>query len=187
VTLVVGMFLLLSFLGQGFVFISENSPIYDEAIHLTAGYSYLARREFRLELQNPPLIKILSALPVYLGYRLPFNPDPEQWRRGADWLIGQDFLYRSSLPADRILALGRIPNLFLGAALVLLIGWWAYRLWGQSAAVVGMALAALEPNLVAHSSLVTTDLGAALFTFLTLYLLWEYVISPSGWLQCSSQ
>lgn len=181
-TLVVGMFLLLTFLGQGLVFISANSPTYDEAMHLAAGYSYLARREFRLELQNPPLIKILSALPVYLGYRLPFNPDPEQWRRGADWLIGQDFLYKSSLPADRILVLSRIPNLLLGAVLVVLIGWWAYRLWGQSAAVVGMALAALEPNLVAHSSLVTTDLGAALFTFLTLYLLWEYVISPSGWL-----
>src|SRR5712664_1790323 len=117
------MVLLLTFLGQGLVFIGANSQTYDEAMHLAAGYSYLARREFRLELQNPPLIKILSALPVYLGYRLPFNPDPEQWRRGADWLIGQDFLYRSSLPADRILALSRIPNLLLGAVLVVLIGW----------------------------------------------------------------
>jgi predicted membrane-bound dolichyl-phosphate-mannose-protein mannosyltransferase len=181
-TLVIGALLLITFLWQGLTFISANSPTYDEAIHLTAGYSYLAKRDFRLERQNPPLIKVLSALPVYFTYKLPFDPNPEQWRRGEDWLIGQDFLYRSPLPADQILAVSRIPNLFLGAILVILIGRWAYRLWGESAAAVGMALAALEPNLVAHSSLVTTDLGATLFTFLTLYLLWEYVIFPSGWL-----
>lgn len=182
VALVVGMFLLLTFLGQGLVFIGANSQTYDEAIHLAAGYSYLAKRDFRLGPEHPPLLRELSALPVYLVYRLPFDPDPEQWRRGDEWPIGQDFLYGSSLSADRILALSRIPNLLLGAVLVALIGWWAYRLWGWSAAVVGMALAALEPNLVAHSSLVTTDLGATLFTFLTLYLLWEYVLSPSSWL-----
>jgi 4-amino-4-deoxy-L-arabinose transferase-like glycosyltransferase len=37
-----------------------------------------------------------------------------------------------------------------------------------------MALGYLEPNLVAHSSLVTTDMGLTLFIVLTVYLLWEY-------------
>ena len=34
-----------------------------------------------------------------------------------------------------------------------------------------MALAAFDPNLVAHASLATNDLGLAFFAFLTLYLL----------------
>jgi hypothetical protein len=75
-----------------------------------------------------------------------------------------------------------MPNLILGAVLVGLIGWWAYRLWGEGAAVLAVGLAALEPNLVAHACVVTTDLGITLFTFLTLYLLWEYVSAPSRWL-----
>ena len=45
-------------------------------MHLAAGYSYLATGDFRLEPQNPPLIKELLALPIFLVYGLPFNPDP---------------------------------------------------------------------------------------------------------------
>ena len=171
--------LLALFLGEGLAFISANSQTSDEAVHLTAGYSYLARRDFRLNPEHPPFIKEICALPVYLLDRLPFEPDPRLWQGAEEWRIGRNFLYGSGLPGDRILALGRVPNLLLGCALIGLVGWWAFRLWGRSAAIVAMALAALEPNLIAHSSLVTTDLGAALFLFLAVYLLWEYAASPS--------
>jgi hypothetical protein len=177
-----GLIFLLLFFVQGVFFIRANSPTYDEAMHLAAGYSYLAMGDFRLEPQNPPLIKALLALPLFLGYRLPFNPDAQHWRDGDRYLIGQHFLYESRLPADRILFLARLPNLVLGATVVALIGWWAYRLWGPRAAMLALALASLEPNLVAHASLVTTDIGATLFIFLTVYLLWEYLRAPTWWM-----
>jgi hypothetical protein len=177
-----GAILLLLFFVQGVFFISANSPTYDEAMHLAAGYSYLATGDFRLEPQNPPLIKELLALPIFLIYRLPFNPDPEHWRDGTEFFVGQDFLYRSRLPADQMLTVSRLPNLLLGGLLIMVIGWWVYRLWGGGAAMLSMALACLEPNLVAHSSLVTTDIGATLFIFLAVYLLWEYLNSPTWWL-----
>jgi 4-amino-4-deoxy-L-arabinose transferase-like glycosyltransferase len=81
-----------------------------------------------------------------------------------------------------MLALARVPNLVLGTCLVGLIGWWAYRLWGGSAAILGMSLAAFEPNLIAHSSLLTGDAGITLFIFLTIYLMWEYSRVASRWL-----
>src|SRR5437016_7152484 len=99
----IGLLLVLFFVIQGIFFIRANSPTYDEAMHLAAGYSYLATGDFRLEPQNPPLIKELLALPIFLIYRLPFNPDPQQWRDGAEFFIGQDFLYRSILPAEKLL------------------------------------------------------------------------------------
>jgi hypothetical protein len=176
------LFFVLLFFLQGVFFITANSPTYDEAMHIAAGYSYLATGDFRLEPQNPPLIKELLALPLFLGYRLPFNPDGQHWRDGDRYLIGQHFLYESTLSADQILFLTRIPNLVLGGALLALIGWWAYRLWGPRAAVLALALTSLEPNLVAHASLVTTDIGAALFIFLTVYLLWEYLRAPTWWM-----
>lgn len=132
-------------------------------MHIAAGYSYLAKRDFRIEPQNPPLIKEFLTLPLFLGYRLPFNPDPQHWRDGDGYLIGLDLVYKSPLPADRVLALSRFPNLFLGGILVALAGWWAYRLWGIRPALLALALASFEPNLVAHSSLVTTDIGVTLF------------------------
>ena len=173
------IFLLLLFVAQGIFFIRANSQTIDEAMHLAAGYSYLAKRDFRIEPQNPPLIKELLALPLFLAYRLPFNPDPQQWRDADGFSIGRDLLYKSTIPADQMLAWSRLPNLLFGVLLVALTGWWAYRLWGNGAALLAMALAALEPNLVAHSSLVTTDIGVTLFTFLTVYLFWEYVNHPT--------
>ena len=65
--------LLLLFVAQGMVFIRANSQTIDEAMHLAAGYSYLATRDFRIEPQNPPLIKELLALPVWVAYGLPFR------------------------------------------------------------------------------------------------------------------
>ena len=177
--LLVALFLLLVFVAQGILFIGANSQTIDEAMHLAAGYSYLAKKDFRIEPQNPPLIKELLALPLFLTYRLPFNPDPQHWREADGYLIGRDLLYNSTPSADRMLALSRFPNLLLGAVLVALTGWWAYRLWGNRAAILAVALASLEPNLVAHSSLVTTDIGVTLFIFLTVYLFWEYVNRPT--------
>ena len=180
-TLTAGLILFIVFFVQGVFFISANSPTYDEAAHLAAGYSYFARRDFRLNPEHPPLIKQLLALPLFVGYRIAFNPDPQHWSNGDDYLIGQDLLYKSILPADRILLLSRLPNLLIGGILVALTGWWAYRLWGNWAAILAMTLACLEPNFVTHSSLVTTDIGVTLFIFLTVYLLWEYLNFPKWW------
>ena len=174
-----GLVLLCVFVGQGVFFIQANSQTVDEATHLAAGYSYLTTRDFRLDAEHPPFIKELQALPLLLFYGIPFKPNPQQWRDGDNVRVGLDFLYRSPIPANQILAWSRFTNLFLGVLLVALIGWWAYRLWGSLPALLAMALASLEPNLVAHSALVTTDLGVALFIFLAVYLLWEYLQLPT--------
>ncbi|MGH7870890.1 MAG: phospholipid carrier-dependent glycosyltransferase, partial [Candidatus Binatia bacterium] len=176
-----GLSLVVFFFIQGIFFIRFNAPTYDEAMHLAAGYSYLATADFRLEPQNPPLIKEFLALPLFLAYQFPFRTDTDAWHDGAAYQIGQHFVFRSTLSADRIMLFGRLPNLLLGGVIVGLTGWWAFRLWGTGAAVVAIALGCLEPNLIAHSSLVTTDIGASLFMLLTLYLLWEYHHIRSGW------
>jgi len=173
-----GLIFLFFFFVHGVFLIRTNSPTYDEAVHLSAGYYYLATRDFRLDSEHPPLIKSLQALPLFLIYPLHFNSDNQQ----GDYLVGQNFLYRSAVSADRLLGLSRLVNLFLGALLLALIGWWARRLWGSRSAILAMALAFVEPNLIAHSSLVTTDIGVTLFMFLTVYLLWEYFIKPRWWL-----
>jgi len=174
-----GLVLLCVFAAQGVFFIRANSQTVDEPTHLAAGYSYLTTRDFRLDAEHPPFIKELQALPLLLFYRMPFKPSPQQWRHVDNVSIGLDLLYKSPIPAEQILAWSRLANLFLGVLLVALIGWWAFRLWGISPALLAMALASLEPNLVAHSALVTTDLGVALFIFLTIYLLWEYLQLPT--------
>ena len=182
IALATGLTLVAIFFIQGIVFIRANAPTYDEAMHLAAGYSYLATGDFRLDSEHPPFVKQLQALPLFLGYELSFSSDTKYWRDRGDYLLGQDFLYRAKVPADRLLGLSRLANLFLGSLLIVLIGWWAYRLWGCRAALLAMILGCLEPNLIAHSSLVTTDVGVTLFIFLSIYLLWEYMARSRWWL-----
>jgi hypothetical protein len=71
-------------------------------------------------------------------------------------------------------------NLALGAGVVLLAGWWAYRLWGSRlAGLAAAAFAAADPTLVSLSCVLSTDVGLTFFSLLSAYLLWEYAAAPS--------
>jgi len=169
-------------LGLGFV--QSNSQTSDEAAHLVAGYSYLVEGDFRLNPEHPPLAKLLAALPVRLAYDLPFEPDSRLWdNTWADWTaqfkLGRSFLYASPVPAPEILQTARLPGVGLGVLLVLAVGLWAMRAFGPGAGLTALALAALEPNLIAHAGLVTTDLALTLFSFLAFFGAWEYARAPS--------
>src|SRR5688572_15598948 len=48
----------------------QDSQTHDEAVHLSAGYSYWKTGDFRLSPEHPPLSKLLVAFPLLL-----LNPD----------------------------------------------------------------------------------------------------------------
>jgi 4-amino-4-deoxy-L-arabinose transferase-like glycosyltransferase len=162
---------------QGIAFIAESSQTSDEAAHLSAGYSYLTKWDFRLNTEHPPLIKELAALPL-LPLGLDF-PDGALWQMAEEWSIGRIFVHENRLPNDTILFCGRLPVL----ALSLLMGWVLYRvgrrMFGAAAGLLALALYALDPNVVAHSGLVTTDLGIMLFIFLAALALQRYIEAPT--------
>jgi len=162
---------------QGLVCITESSQTSDEGAHLAAGYSYLTTADFRLNPEHPPLIKELAALPL-LPFHLEF-PGGLLWEQAEEWNIGRMFVHENRLSNDTILLLGRLPVLLLS----LLLGWalyhWGRRLFGAPGALLGLALYVLDPNVVAHSSLVTTDLGVTLFIFLAVYAFWCWSETPS--------
>src|SRR5262245_62051543 len=46
------------------IIMREKSATYDEVVHLPAGFSYLTTGLVKLNLQHPPLIKEICALPL---------------------------------------------------------------------------------------------------------------------------
>ena len=160
-------------------FIAANGPTFDEAVHLAAGYSYWATGDFRVNVEDPPAAKLAWALPGTLTGAATFTPDPGQWDRNDEWLIGQDFLYAEPGRVERVLNPARRVNLLFGAGVVGLVGWWAYRAWrSRLAALMAAALAGFDPTLTALSGVLTTDAALTLFTTLTAYLVWEYAGRP---------
>lgn len=74
---------------------------------------------------------------------------------------------------------GRYMTLAAGFLILILIYAWLSRIATQNAAVIGFALAALCPNIISQSSLVTTDAYAALFFPATLFFLHQWFNKPT--------
>ena len=111
-----------------------------------------------------------------------FEPDADAWEHRDHWRIADAFLYEGPVDHFKLLLSARRINIALGAMLVALISWWAYRLWGTGAGVLACVLAAMDPNLAAFAALLSMDLGLALFATATAYALWEYADNGSrGW------
>ncbi len=167
--------MVVAFWAQGELFLAANGPTFDEAVHLAAGHSYWATGDFRLNVEDPPLPKLLWALPGLIDGSAPFRPDAGQWDRGEEWLIGHEFLYGEPGRVERLLRPARRVNLLFGVGVVVLVGVWARRLWSSDCAgAVASALAAFDPTLVGISGVLSSDAALTLFTLLSAYCLWEY-------------
>jgi 4-amino-4-deoxy-L-arabinose transferase-like glycosyltransferase len=79
---------------------------------------------------------------------------------------------------EKLLFAGRLMMLLVGLALAALIFWWSKEIWGVWGGVVSMLLFCFDPNFIAHSGLVTTDVGAAFFVCLATYLFWKVCRDP---------
>jgi hypothetical protein len=144
----------------------RQSATFDEGSHLPAGYTYLKLGDHRLNPEHPPLMKALAALPL-LFMDVTIKPDDEAWALRRQWEFGKRFLYRWN-DADRLLFRGRLPIVALGALLGVSVFFWTRARYGLPAATLALFLCVLSPDVLAHGQLVTTDVGIALFMFLSV-------------------
>ena len=75
--------------------------------------------------------------------------------------------------ADDLVFWGRMPILLLGLGLALLVFLWAREWFGLAGGILSLSLFCFDPNFIAHSGLVTTDVGISLFMFGAVYFLWR--------------
>jgi hypothetical protein len=176
---VVAFFLLAVLAAQAWPALTLKSPVFDEPAHIGAGLSYLATGEFKINLQHPPLLKEIAALPLVMG-GIRWTETKEDWQAVSDdpppmlqWQIGSDILYQNN--PDDVLFRARLPFF----AMLLLLGWTVYAfgraILGPVPALAALALLALDPTMVAHGVLVCTDTGFALFALLFVWALWRYL------------
>jgi hypothetical protein len=122
----------------------------------------------RLIPQNLPLVKLLAAAPLTLRREYTLPPSPEPWSAEAQYRYASRFLYQLN-DGDALLLRGRLAVLPLSWLLGLGIFLWAKQLLGRTPAVFALGLYSFEPNVLAHSALITTDIATACFIFWTLF------------------
>jgi len=148
--------LMAAFLALSILSIRHRTETYDEAEHYRYGMQILELNSRRFDDSKMP-ISALNAFPAKLAEYLP---------EGHIRFVLSKFYT------------ARMVTIVAGALLGCLVSIWARQLYGRAASFLSLAFFAFEPNIIAHSGLVTTDLYAAALVTLTVYLFWHY--SRSG-------
>jgi hypothetical protein len=162
----------------------QESQTWDEATHLAAGYSYWKTGNFQLNVEHPPLVKRLCALPLLLmNLELPL--DGPGWREPDQVKFGREFVYHNRLPADVLLFAGRSMAILLTLAFGAVMALWMRARHGPAASLIALSLFAFDPNLIAHGRYVTTDLALTAFYFLTCAL-WSDWLTRGGRLRLAA-
>jgi len=149
-----------------------ESATVDEPNHLVEGYTAWKLRDYRFGPEHPPFLRMWAALPLLASRDVKLATDSPYWLAGDQWRFSHQFLFRDN-DADRLLFRARFMIALLGVLLGVLLFSWARELFGFWSALIVLGLYCTEPNLVAHSGLVTTDLGATCFIFGAVYFAWR--------------
>lgn len=133
------------------------SLTYDEPYHYRYGRNVLWLNSDRFDDSKMPF-SVLNVIPVKLIAKL--LPD----------------FFQSVWQGER---LGRISTVFFSVLLAYFVFIWSRELFGEIAGFIALGLYALEPNLIAHSRLITTDLYVTCMIFLSLYFFWHFIKEAS--------
>ena len=167
--------------------VTGKSVAYDEIAHLTGGYTYWLRNDFRLDAMSGPLPQRLAGLPLLLmAPAFPPADDPD-WLGARVMDLGGRMLFKSGNDAMRLLMAGRMMIALLGAGLVLLAYQWSSDLFGWRGGFISMLLCAFCPALLAHGALVTSDMAAAFFFTFGTWAFWRLCqrVTPVRFVVCA--
>ena len=170
-------FLLIVLSLQLYFSVRRESQTWDEANHIFAGYRTWTHGDFGLNPEHPPLVKLLATAPL-----LPSQPKSRELEgrffKEDAFLGGKDFLYHND--PDKILARTRTTAAILTLLTALVVFFGTREMFGTGAAFIALTLLTFDPNLLAHGALITTDVGLACFMFLSVYLFYRFLKSPSA-------
>jgi hypothetical protein len=174
--------LLVAFVLLAFASLVGDSPTVDECVYPVEGQYYLRTGDFSFNPQNPPLLKLLSAIPLVLhGARLDLDP---RWHANLGgwepWVLATRFALDNAASYHRLFIEARLVPLGLAVLLGLFVFRWSAALWGTHGGLLSLGLYVFCPNVLAHARLATPDLPVTCFMFLASYALWRAATRASA-------
>ena len=173
----VGTLVAIQALQIGFV-VHRESLTFDEANHMFAGYMMWKTADFGLNPEHPPLVKLLAATPL-LAEKLWIPPLQHRDFKTEAYLDGRDWLARNDGSSQRMVFRMRCTAGLLALGLSLIVFLAAREWFGVGAGLLALVLVTFDPNILAHSGLVTTDIGVSLFFVAAIYAFYRYVRRPN--------
>ena len=152
------------------------SPNWDESHHLYDGYLILTQRDYRANAEVPPLVKVTAALPLLgLHPTLPAATGTSQTENA--FLAGRAFVFGNG--GDRLLFPARMACMLFSLITAMLVFAAGSRFFGTLAGLCALFLLVFDPNVLAHGTLISTDMGSACFLLAVVYAFYRYTVQPS--------
>lgn len=162
-----------------------HSPTLNEPGHLVAGLSYWKFGRFDVYNVNPPLVKMVAALPVMaVGYNEDWSGFYEGPGARPEMRMGEDFVSANGERSFFLFMIARwvcLPFSWLGAIACYL---WARDLYGRPSGILACTIWCFEPNILAHASLITSDAHATALGLAACYTFWRWMKRPT-WMQAA--
>ena len=161
-----------------------RDPTVDEPAHVAAGLHALKTGRLDLYPVNPPLIKVLAALPLErLGTNWDFSGVDTRPGVRREWTVGErweDLNRRHPVPLltqHRLARLTMIPWSVLG-------GWvclrWARDLYGEAAGLLSCGLWCFSPLVLRNAAVVSMDVPGAATGLLAAWRLRHFLERPDA-------
>ena len=156
----------------------RENPTIDEVVHLPAGVTYWQKKTFRLYHHNPPLVKLIAALPVvWSGVVTEPLYQLKAWKAEAP--VQATFAHHfAALNARRYFELFQLARLTMPLFAVLggvVVFMWSRRLYGDWGGLLALLLWVICPNVLAHARLITSDMGSTALGVAATYVFWTYL------------
>lgn len=153
---------------------TRTSPTIDEGLHILAGHRHWQCGDFGINPEHPPLLKLLATAP--LNFRTLVEPP---WDCGSKltskldlFTYGNRFLVENDV--DSVVIPTRLAAALMSLLLAVLVFLAAWEMFGKWEAITALALLAFEPNLIAHGSIVTTDMVLTATAFAAVFALYRF-------------
>ncbi len=168
--------LLVCLFAQAMAHARAASITFDEGPHLAIGYATLRSGDLRLQPIHihPPLANVLAAAPLLLQDDLPDPRAISGWEIASLSAITDGIVWQYPYPRRLALA-SRFPIILMTLLLGAIVHRWAADLFGRPAGLLALFLYTFDPNIIAHGSLVTTDMAVVLWGTTALFLIARYL------------
>ncbi len=160
------------------IIVHGESLTFDEGDHIFAGYMMWHSGDYGLNPEHPPLVKLVATLPL-LHKDLWVPPLQQRMFKVEAYHDGRDFMEGNDGPEHGLLFRMRLVAGVFTVGLSVMVFLMGSELFGQSAGLLALLLVVFEPNVLANSDLVTTDMGVACFFLATIYCFYRYARQPS--------
>ncbi len=158
----------------------QDAPTELEIAHLPAGISHWETGCFYFFRQNPPLVRLVAALPVLcVSHKTDWTAYGETAGVRPEFWLGHKFLEINRPNSAFLFTVARwacIPFSLLGGWICFL---WARDVFGYLAGIVALSLWCFSPMTIGHGHLINPDVASASLGIAAAYTFWRWLRDPT--------